>query len=176
MEPIIDHIQITVKDMSVAVPFYDKLLPLLGFDIQQKGSAVIEEHEFHVVAVHPSAVDVCHHLTEKRFRGRHDQSQETRVTTSSCIQSGISRRSRQAAFRAEGDRGHDRESTKGASRIYAARYYALFFKDLEGIKVRDCVHQRGPAVVINADIAGLPLQFSRCVQRIGDGACSTDGP
>ena len=49
MEPIIDHIQITVKDMSVAVPFYDKLLPLLGFDPQRRVSAVIEEHEFHVV-------------------------------------------------------------------------------------------------------------------------------
>ena len=43
MEPIIDHIQITVKDMRVAVPFYDKFLPLLGFDIQDKGSAVIRE-------------------------------------------------------------------------------------------------------------------------------------
>lgn len=32
MEPIIAHIQITVKDMSIAVPFYDKLLPLLDFD------------------------------------------------------------------------------------------------------------------------------------------------
>jgi catechol 2,3-dioxygenase-like lactoylglutathione lyase family enzyme len=32
MEPIIDHIQITVRDMDVAVPFYDKFLPLLGFD------------------------------------------------------------------------------------------------------------------------------------------------
>jgi catechol 2,3-dioxygenase-like lactoylglutathione lyase family enzyme len=49
MEPIIDHIQITVKEMSIAEPFYDKLLPLLGFDIQNKGSAVIDEHEFHVV-------------------------------------------------------------------------------------------------------------------------------
>jgi hypothetical protein len=49
MEPIIDHIQITVKDMSIGVPCYDKLLPLLGFDIQNKVSAVIEEHEFHVV-------------------------------------------------------------------------------------------------------------------------------
>ena len=49
MEPIIDHIQITVKDMSTAVPFYDKLLPLLGFDVQSRVSAVIEEHEFHVV-------------------------------------------------------------------------------------------------------------------------------
>jgi catechol 2,3-dioxygenase-like lactoylglutathione lyase family enzyme len=54
MEPIIDHIQITVKDMSVAVPFYDKLLPVLGFDIQKRVSAVIEEHEFRVVEyTHP---------------------------------------------------------------------------------------------------------------------------
>jgi hypothetical protein len=28
MEPVIDHIEITVKDMDVAVPFYDKLMPL----------------------------------------------------------------------------------------------------------------------------------------------------
>src|SRR5207249_2516383 len=49
MEPIIDHIEITVKDMSVAVPFYDKLLPPLGFDVGSRGSAVIEEHEKHVV-------------------------------------------------------------------------------------------------------------------------------
>jgi hypothetical protein len=49
MEPIIDHIEITVKDMSVAVPFYDKLLPLLGFGVQERVSAVIEEHDKHVV-------------------------------------------------------------------------------------------------------------------------------
>jgi len=54
MEPIIDHIEITVKDMSVAVPFYDKLMPLLGFDIKSKNSAVMEDHEFHVVEyLHP---------------------------------------------------------------------------------------------------------------------------
>ena len=54
MEPIIDHIEITVKDMSVAVPFYDKLLPLLGFGVQERVSAVIEEHDKHVVQyTHP---------------------------------------------------------------------------------------------------------------------------
>ena len=36
MEPIVDHIEITVQDMGVAVPFYDKLMPLLGFDIKSK--------------------------------------------------------------------------------------------------------------------------------------------
>src|SRR5678809_1540725 len=54
MEPIIDHIEITVRDMSVAVPFYDKLLPLLGFDIRKRSNAVIDGHEKHVVSYeHP---------------------------------------------------------------------------------------------------------------------------
>ena len=39
MEPIIDHIEITVRDISVAVRFYDRLLPLLGFDLSIRSSA-----------------------------------------------------------------------------------------------------------------------------------------
>jgi hypothetical protein len=54
MEPVIDHIEITVKGMEVAVPFYDKLRPLLGFDIRSKNRAFIEEHELDVVEyLHP---------------------------------------------------------------------------------------------------------------------------
>ena len=54
MEPIIDHIEITVRDMSVALPFYDKLLPLLGFDLANRSRARIDEHEKHVVSYeHP---------------------------------------------------------------------------------------------------------------------------
>src|SRR5512146_2692121 len=49
MKPIIDHIQITVRDVAVAVPFYDQLLPLLGFDKHSRSSAVIEKHDFFVV-------------------------------------------------------------------------------------------------------------------------------
>jgi hypothetical protein len=45
MEPTIDYIEITVGDMNVAVPFYDKLLLLLGFDVQNRVSAVMEEHD-----------------------------------------------------------------------------------------------------------------------------------
>jgi hypothetical protein len=40
VEPIIDHIQITVKDMSVAEPFYDKLLPVDG-ELQIGGISLI---------------------------------------------------------------------------------------------------------------------------------------
>ena len=64
MEPVIDHIQITVKDMAIAVPFYEKFLPLLGFDPAKKGSAVIDAHEFHVVEwSHPR---LCFAITSPR--------------------------------------------------------------------------------------------------------------
>ena len=54
MEPVIHHLQITVRDMSVAVPFYDQLMPLLGFARERRVSAVIQEHELHVVEyTHP---------------------------------------------------------------------------------------------------------------------------
>ena len=54
MEPIIDHIEITVRDITVAVRFYDKLLPLLGFDLGTKSTARIEDHEKDVVSYeHP---------------------------------------------------------------------------------------------------------------------------
>ena len=36
----IDHIQITVRDMKAAEPFYDKLMPILGYDLRNKISAV----------------------------------------------------------------------------------------------------------------------------------------
>ena len=37
MQPLIDHIQITVKNMAQAEPFYDKFLAIIGFDISQTG-------------------------------------------------------------------------------------------------------------------------------------------
>src|SRR5689334_12213633 len=49
MEPVIDHIQITVGDFPAAVAFYDRLMPLLGFDPEKRKSATISTHDFHVV-------------------------------------------------------------------------------------------------------------------------------
>lgn len=133
MEPIIDHIQITVKDMSVAVPFYDKLLPLLGFDIQKRVSAVIEEHEFHVVEyTHPV---LAFAITSPR---------------TAFVDDSINRRKPgalhhlafKARSRAEVDRLYIEIKEIGATIVnkpklfpeYSPDYYALFFKDLEGIK------------------------------------------
>ena len=36
MQPIVDHIQITVKDLDAAERFYDQFLPIVGFDARRK--------------------------------------------------------------------------------------------------------------------------------------------
>ena len=134
MEPIIDHIQITVKDMSVAVPFYDKFLPLLGFDIRKKGGAIIEEHELHVVEyTHPRLIFA---INSPRSAFAHE-------TVHRRKPGSLHHLAFKAESRAEVDRLHDELKEIGATIVSPPReypeytppgYYALFFKDLEGIK------------------------------------------
>ena len=134
MEPIIDHIQITVKDMRIAVPFYDKLLPALGFGIQNKVSAVIEEHEFHVVEyTHPRLTFA---ITSPRSAFAGD-------TINRRKPGALHHLAFKAESRAEVDRLHRELNAIGATIVSPPREYpeynppstyALFFKDLEGIK------------------------------------------
>lgn len=134
MEPIIDHIQITVKDMAAAAPFYDKFLPLLGFDLRKKGGAVIEEHEFHVVEyTHPR---LSFAITSPRSAFAADTIHRRRP-------GALHHLAFRAESRAEVDRLHDELRAIGATIVTPPReypeytppgYYALFFKDPEGIK------------------------------------------
>lgn len=133
MKPIIDHIQITVKDVNIAEPFYDKFLPLLGFDIKNKVSAVIEEHDFYVVEYTHPLLSFAITSPRKAF-----------------ISDTINRRKPGAlhhlAFQAESYEEVDRLYLElmeiGSSIVsrpafhpeYGPDYYALYFKDLEGIK------------------------------------------
>ena len=134
MEPIIDHIQITVKDMDVAVPFYDKLMPLLGFDPEKKSEAHIESHEFHVVEYsHPR---LAFAITSPRS-GVADQTVHRRRP------GALHHLAFKAGTRAEVDRLYLALKDIGAIIVSEPReypeytpehYYAVFFKDLEGIK------------------------------------------
>lgn len=133
MEPIIDHIQITVKDMDIAVPFYDKFLPLLGFDIQNRASAVIEEHDFCVVEyTHPL---LAFAITSPRQAFVEDTIHRRKP-------GALHHLAFKAESRAEVDRLHLALSKIGATIVskpklypeYGPHYYALFFKDIEGIK------------------------------------------
>jgi catechol 2,3-dioxygenase-like lactoylglutathione lyase family enzyme len=140
MEPIIDHIQITVRDMELAVPFYNKLLPLLGFSPEKRVSAVIEAHEFHVVEYsHPR---LAFAITSPRSAFKDEPVHRRRPGS-------LHHLAFQAASRAEVDSLH--ESLKGiGARIVAPPreypeytppgYYALFFKDPDGNKFEIVTH------------------------------------
>ena len=120
--------------MATAVPFYEKLMPLLGFDPHTKSAGVLTEHEFHVVEwKHPL---LCFAITSPR---------------SAVANEPLHRRKPGAlhhlAFKAESrdevDRLHEQLKEIGAGIVAEpkdypqytpAGYYALYFKDLEGIK------------------------------------------
>ena len=134
MQPVIDHVQITVKDLDVATSFYDKLMPLLGFDPKRRSSAVIERHELRVVEYsHPR---LCFAITSPRSAFANDAVHRRRP-------GALHHLAFKAGSRDEVDRLHEALIAIGA-RIVAppreypeyspAGYYALYFKDLEGIK------------------------------------------
>ena len=145
MEPIIDHIQITVKDLGVAEPFYDKFLPLLGFDLRRKGGVVIEDHEFQVVEyTHPR---VAFAITSPRGAFAGDTINRRRP-------GALHHLAFQAKSRAEVDSIHAAVKEMGATIVSPPReypeytpprYYALFFKDPEGIKYEIVCHEHSEA-------------------------------
>src|SRR5262245_58482135 len=140
VEPIIDHIQVTVKDMTVAEPFYDKLLPLLGFDLRHKGGAVIDDNEFHVVEYVPTRLAFTTTSTRSAFDGDAINRRKPAALHHLAFKVGS---------RAEVDSLHSHLKEIGASIVSPPReypeytpagYYALFFKDLEGFKYEILCH------------------------------------
>ena len=134
MEPFIDHIEITVRDLSAAARFYDRLLPLLGYDLRNRSEATIEEDEKRVVSYeHPrlgfaitSPLGVFANEAMNRRKPGALHHLAFRVMT-----------------RAEVDRLHGELRSIGATIVSPPReypeyrpagYYAVFFKDPEGIK------------------------------------------
>lgn len=143
MKPIIDHIQITVKDLAVAEPFYDKLMPLLGFDLNRKSKGTVAAHEFEVVEYFHPLLIFGINSPRKAFK-----------------EEGIHRRKPgalhhlafKAASREEVDQLYGKIKETGAHIIdppkfypqHGKSYYALFFKDMEGIKYEIVHEERHP--------------------------------
>ena len=142
MEPVVDHIQITVRDLDRAVAFYDRFLPLLGFDVSCKGSAAIEAHDFRVVEyVHPRLAIA---LSSPRQAFAAEPVHRRRP-------GALHHLAFRASSRDEVDRLHRELMAIGATIVSAprvhpeyvpARYYAMFFKDPDGIKY-EIVHHAG---------------------------------
>ena len=134
MDPIIDHIEITVRDMSTAVPFYDKLLPLLGFDVRRRVNLVMEEHDKHVLVYEDPRLGFTITSPRRAFMGD---------TVNRRRPGSLHHLAFKAASREEVDRLHSQMKDIGATIVSPPReypeytppgYYALFFKDPDGIK------------------------------------------
>src|SRR5262245_25516441 len=140
MEPVIDHIQITVRDLDVAAAFYDRLMPLLGFDPRKRTRATISNHDFEVVEYsHPR---LAFAITSPRERFKSDNVHRRRP-------GALHHLAFRAGSREEVDELYAKVQAIGADIVSPPRdypeytpagYYALFFKDLEGIKYEIVTH------------------------------------
>ncbi len=134
IEPMIDHIEITVADISKAILFYDQFLPLLGFDLENRSQAYIEKHEKHVVSYEHPRMGFAITSPLKIFEGE---------TINRRKPGSLHHLAFKVQSRAEVDRMHLDVQAIGATIVSLPReypeytpagYYAVFFKDPEGIK------------------------------------------
>lgn len=133
MQPLIDHVHITVEDLERAEKFYDQLLPLLGFDLTLKEYDSVPEHEYKIIEYHNPALSIG--LINQRKAYKHDKLSRRRAGALHHL-----------AFRVENPKKIDSLylKIKEIPTIiihepryypeYCLDYYALFFKDSEGIE------------------------------------------
>jgi len=141
MKPIVDHIQITVKDLKFAEPFYDKLMPILGFDINLKSKGSVPAHEFDVIEYfHPLlifGINSPRNVFKKELIHRRKPGALHHIAF-------------KATSRTEVDQLYQEIKEIGANIVeppkfypqHGKSYYALFFKDLEGIKYEIVYEER----------------------------------
>lgn len=133
MKPKIDHIQITVKDLKTAEAFYDQLMPLLGFDITKKAKARVAAHDFDVVEyIH---ADLLFGINSPREAFAQDNVHRRKPGS-------LHHLAFRAGSTAEVDVFYEALVSFGAHIVetpkyfpqHGEHYYALFFKDPDGIK------------------------------------------
>jgi catechol 2,3-dioxygenase-like lactoylglutathione lyase family enzyme len=133
MQPVIDHIQITVKDIEQAEKFYDQLMPILGFDLTKKISALIQKHDLYVIEYLHENLDFAICSPRTIFRNN---------TVHRRKPGAVHHLAFRAASREEVDELYQRIKAIGAIIVHPPQiflehgpnYYATFFKDLDGIK------------------------------------------
>src|SRR5689334_16085598 len=133
MKPIVDHIQITVRDPVVAEPFYDKFLAILGFDISLKTKGRVAKHDFDVVEyAHPLLL-----FGINSPRGKFKDETIHRRKPGALHHLAFKAESREAV-----DKVFLQLKEIGANIVegpkffpqHGENYYAVYFKDVEGVK------------------------------------------
>lgn len=139
MQPTIDHIQITVKDIKVAEKFYDKLMPILGFDLSQKSKGRVEAHDFDVVEyAHPLLIFGIN-SPRKAFKDDTVHRRKPGALHHLAFKAN-SREEVDGLYPQIRDIGADIVDPPKCYPQHGEKYYALFFKDIDGIKY-EIVHE-----------------------------------
>lgn len=133
MEPVIDHIHITVSDFERAEKFYDKLMPILGFDLSNKEIDSVNEHEYKIIEYHHN--NFSFGIVNFRSAFKNEIVNRRRPGSVHHIAFHVS-------YRYEVDSVYKQLKEIGAEIVhkpqlypeYCNDYYALFFKDSEGIE------------------------------------------
>lgn len=134
MKPVIDHIEITVKDIATAAKFYDQFLPLLGYDLRHRSEAVLEAHEKHVISYENPSVGFTITSPLKVFANEEINRRKPGALNHLAFRAGS---------REDVDRMSEELKKIGAMIVSGPReypeyvpvgYYAVYFKDPEGIK------------------------------------------
>jgi len=133
MKPIIDHIQITVKNLDKAEIFYDKLMPLLGFNLKDKSKGEVKEHEFKVIEYYHPLLIFGINSPREIFKNE---------TVHRRKPGSIHHLAFKASSCEEIDKIFPEIKEAGAEIVnppqyypqHGENYYALFFKDFDGIK------------------------------------------
>jgi catechol 2,3-dioxygenase-like lactoylglutathione lyase family enzyme len=134
MEPAIDHIEITVRDVASAAAFYDRLLPLLGYDLSRRSDVTLEQHDKRVVTYEHPRLGFA--ITSPRKAFSHEAVHRRKPGALHHLAFRVS-------SRADVDRLHSQLRSIGAVIVSPPReypeytpapYYAVYFKDPEGIK------------------------------------------
>ncbi len=141
MQPTIDHIQITVGDLNRAERFYDQVMPLLGFDPRLKSKGRVDAHDFDVIEyVHPN---LTIGINSPRESVKNDPVHRRRPGALHHL-----------AFKANSEGEVDdiyQQLLKLEAHVVASprlfpqhgeHYYALFFKDPDGIKLEVVFEKR----------------------------------
>lgn len=144
MQPMLDHIHLTVENLERAERFYDAFLPLVGFDLARKERDAVPAHAYELVEYHSAAFSIG--LVSPRAEYLD-------------VDDGVSRRRPGAlhhlAFRAQ-TRGQvdavfaQACAIPGAQVVhrpqlyptYCPDYYAFFIKDSEGVELEVCHFER----------------------------------
>jgi catechol 2,3-dioxygenase-like lactoylglutathione lyase family enzyme len=134
MKPKIDHIQITVQNLDKAEAFYDQLMPILGFDLAKKGKGRVVAHEFDVIEyIHPQ---ITIGFNSPRSQFINDAVHRRKPGALHHLAFG-------AKSREEIDELYPKIKAISAQIVeppqfypqHGESYYALFFKDPDGIKL-----------------------------------------